>query len=98
MSLAFREEMQRLTTAIGNDLRQESVAQIESELADIFGDTGREVLLIEFSNRYGVTAADAIRRPGAFHTALYYLLGEHGSSFVMDRINRRIKVTAAVPS
>lgn len=89
--------MQRLAAAVGTEVRQESVEQVESELADIFGETGREVLLTEFSERYSVIAADAIRRPGAFHTALYYLLGEHGSSFVMDRINRRVRGPAAVP-
>jgi hypothetical protein len=91
MSVAFREEMQRLASAVGNELRQDSIAQVETELEEIFGDSGRQVILTEFKDRYGVTAADAFRRPGAFHTALYYLLGEHGSTFVMERINKRIK-------
>jgi hypothetical protein len=90
MSLEFREEMERLSSAIGGGARQTGAADVEKELTEIFGDSGKKVILMEFAERYGVAAADAIRRPGAFHTALFYLLGEMGSTFVMDRINKRV--------
>jgi len=90
MSLEFREEMERLASALGTDPRRDAVAEVESELEAIFGDTGKKVLLMEFSKRYNVVPGDAIRRPGAFHTALYYLLGELGSRFVMERISTRV--------
>jgi hypothetical protein len=90
MSLEFREEMEKLTSALGTGVGQDAVAEVESELEVIFGGPGKQVLLAEFSKRYNVTPSDAIRRPGAFHTALYYLLGELGSKFVMDRINMRV--------
>jgi hypothetical protein len=90
MSLEFREEMEKLTSALGTRTGREAVADVESELEVIFGDSGKMVLLMELSKRYDVVPSDAIRRPGAFHTALYYLLGERGSKFVMDRINMRV--------
>ena len=90
MSLAFREEMDKLSGTIGADAKQNSKADVEEELVSIFGESGAKVLLIEFSEAYSVVAADAVRRPGAFHTALYYLLGDLGAKFVMDRINIRM--------
>ncbi len=90
MSLEFREEMEKLASNHGMGAGREAVIDVESELEVIFGDSGKQVLLVELSKRYDVVPSDAIRRPGAFHTALYYLLGELGSKFVMDRINMRV--------
>lgn len=90
MSIEFREEMENLSKVLGTGKKMNTTAEVESELESIFGYSGRQVLLLESSDRYQVTAGDAIRRPGAFHTALYYLLGELGSSFVMERINNRV--------
>jgi hypothetical protein len=90
MSLESREELEELASTLGTGAGQEAVAAVESELEVILGDSGRQVLLVELSKRYDVVPSDAIRRPGTFHTALYYLLGEHGSKFVMDRINMRV--------
>ena len=95
MSTEFREEMEKLTSALGLGSNRNAVAEVDSELEVIFGDSGKQVLLLELSKRYDVTPSDAIRRPGAFHTALYYLLGELGSKFVMDRIDMR--VSGSVP-
>jgi hypothetical protein len=69
---------------------QNAEAAVESELEAIFGDTGKEALLREFFRRYEVVPSDAIRRPGVFQTALYYLLGELGSKLVIDRIMNRV--------
>lgn len=91
MSLESREEMKRLTSAMGTSEDRDAVAEVESELETIFGDSGKQVLLAEFSKRYDVASSDAIRRPDAFRTALYYLLGELGSDFVMNRINMRVR-------
>ena len=90
MSLEFREETERLTSSMGTSAGRDAVAEVESELEVIFGGSGKQVLLVEFSKRYDVTPSDAIRRPRAFHLALYYLLGELGSNFVMGRINLRV--------
>jgi hypothetical protein len=90
MSLEFREEMERLASTLGTGAGREVVADVESELEVIFGDSGKQALLVELSKRCGVVPSDAIRRPGTFHTALYYLLGELGSKFVMDRIDKRV--------
>jgi len=90
MSLEFREEMEKLASVLGTGAGRNAVAEVESELEVIFGDSGKQALLTEISKRYDVASSDAIRRPGAFHTALYYLLGELGSKFVMDRINARV--------
>ena len=95
MSLEFREEMEKLASTIGGEPRRDTVAEVEYELEAIFGDAGKQVLLREFSKRYNVVPSDALRRPGAFHTALYYLLGEHGSKFVMERIS--LRTSGAVP-
>ena len=90
MSLESREELEELASTLGMGAGREAVAAVESELEVILGDSGRQALLVELSKRYDVVPSDAIRRPGAFHTALYYLLGELGSKFVMDRINTRV--------
>ena len=88
--------MEKLASALGTRSGRDAVSEVESELEVIFGDSGKQALLAEVSKRYKVTPSDAIRRPGAFHTALYYLLGELGSKFVMDRINMRVH--EAVPA
>jgi hypothetical protein len=90
MSIEFREEMENLSRVLGTGKKVNAIAEVESELESIFGYSGSQILLLESSNRYQVTVGDAVRRPGAFHTALFYLLGELGSSFVMKRINERI--------
>lgn len=90
MSVEFKEEMEKLASILGTDQGRDAVAEVELELEVIFGDTGKQVLLAELSKRYDVTPSDAIRRPGVFHTALYYLLGELGSKFVIDRISTRV--------
>ena len=96
LSLEFREEMEKLASTLGTSANRDAVATVESELEAIFGGAGKEVLLLEFSKRYNVVPGDAIRRPGAFHTALYYLLGELGSKFVMERISARVCGTVQV--
>lgn len=96
MSLEFREEMEKLASVLGTGAGRNAVAEVESELEVIFGDSGKQALPTEISKRYDVASSDAIRRPGAFHTALYYLLGELGSKFVMDRINSRVWGTVPV--
>jgi len=90
MSLEFREGMEKLASTLQTGVGREAVADVESELEVIFGDSGKKALLVELSKRYSVVPGDAIRRPGEFHTALYYLLGELGSKFVMDRLNIRV--------
>jgi hypothetical protein len=90
MSPDFREEMEKLTSTLATGADRNAVAEVESELEVIFGDSGKQVLLMELSKRYDVTPSDAVRRPGVFHTALYYLLGELGSKFVLDRIKMRV--------
>jgi hypothetical protein len=90
MSLDFKKETERLKQVSSMRTNGDALADVESELEVIFGDSGKKVLLVELSKRYDVVPSDAVRRPNAFHTALYYLLGEHGSKFVMDRIIARI--------
>jgi hypothetical protein len=90
MSLGFREETKKLTSTLRKDGNRDAVAEVEAELEVIFGDSGKQVLLLELSKRYDITPNDAIKSPGAFRTALYYLLGELGSKFVIDRINMRV--------
>ena len=82
--------MEKLASVPGTRVGREAVAEVESELEVIFGDSGKQALLAELSKRYSVVPGDAIRRPGAFRTALYYLLGELGSKFVMGRIDMRV--------
>jgi hypothetical protein len=91
MSLEFGEEMEKLASALGTGAGRDAVAEVEVELETIFGEAGKQVVLAELSKRYDVTPSDAIRRPGVFRTALYYLIGELGSKFVMDRINIRLR-------
>ncbi|MDA4123898.1 MAG: hypothetical protein OK438_00415 [Thaumarchaeota archaeon] len=62
---------------------------VEAELETIFGSSGKQVLLKEFSSRYSVTVKDVVRRPNEFRIALSFLSGELGSNFVMGRINKR---------
>jgi len=82
--------MERFASVLGKRVGEDAEAEVESELEAIFGDTGKQVLLMEFSKRYDVVPSDAINRPGAFQTALYYLLGELGSRFVMERLSSRV--------
>ncbi len=90
MSQAFRDEMEKLATMFVSTQEEEAVIQVESELEIIFGNSGKEVVKKEFASRYYVSFKDAIRRPSEFQIALYYLLGELGSSLVMERINNRL--------
>jgi hypothetical protein len=76
MSVEFRREMERL--------------QVGQELEVIFGSSGSEALLREFSSRYSVTVVDAVKRPTVFQQALFFLLGDLGANLVMKRINQRI--------
>ena len=89
--------MLKLAAILPSSREEQAVSQVEMELETIFGNSGKQVLLKEFSSRYEVTIRDAIRRPGAFQIALYYLLGELGSGVVMGRINKRILASAASP-
>lgn len=86
--------MERLASAIGTEQRKDSVGDVDSELVRLFGKSGEEALLEEFSSRFDVSISDAIRRPGAFHTALQYTLGELVASFVMDQIDLRVSGVA----
>ncbi|MGD0318895.1 MAG: hypothetical protein ABSB56_04295 [Nitrososphaerales archaeon] len=96
MSLEFRKGTEKLASTPVTGASREAVADVESELEVIFGASGRQALLVELSKRYGVVPSDAIGRPDAFHTALYYLLGELSSKFVMDRINMRVRGSVPV--
>jgi hypothetical protein len=91
MSPESKEEMEKLALVLGTGVSRQAVAEVESELEVIFGDSGKQALLVELSKRYSVVPGDAIRCPSAFHRALYYLLGELGSKFVMDRIDMRVR-------
>ncbi len=97
MSQEFKDEMEKLATIFSSGREEQAVSQVESELETIFGNSGKQVLVKEFYSRYDVTVKDAIRRPSAFQIALYYLLGELGSSLVMERINKRLLAVAALP-
>jgi len=97
MSVEFREEIEKISTALGGSKKKDVSGEVESELETIFGAPGREVLVAEFAERYQVTPGDAIRRPGAFHTALYYLLGDLWSGYVMERINNRVTALPSSP-
>ncbi|MGD0396459.1 MAG: hypothetical protein ABSB26_06075 [Nitrososphaerales archaeon] len=96
MPLEFKEEIGESPSAMETGAGWEAVADVESELEVIFGDSGKQALLAELSKRYNVVSGDAIRRPDTFHTALYYLVGELGSKFVMDRISMRIRGSVSV--
>jgi hypothetical protein len=90
MSIEFREEMEKLASLISTDKGEDSTSEVVSELETIFGVSGSQALLRVFSVRYGVSLIDAIERPGVFQQALFFLLGDLGSSLVMERINKRV--------
>ncbi len=62
---------------------------VDAVLSTVFGRAGSQVLMKEFSERYGLSIVDALERPDAFKFALVSLVGEVGSSVVMGRINKR---------
>ncbi len=98
MSQEFRDEMEKLAPYFASNTEAQAISKVETELETIFGVSGKQVVMKEFSSRYDVSINDAIRRPSAFQIALYYLLGELGSSLVMERINKRLlAVTPAAP-
>jgi hypothetical protein len=90
MSIEFREEMEKLVSLISTVKNEDSTSEVASELETIFGVSGSQALLRVFSMRYGVSLRDAIKRPGVFQQALFFLLGDLGSSLVMERINKRV--------
>jgi len=90
LSQEFKKEVEKLASIASASAGHNAEAEVEAELEAIFGDTGKAVLLLEFAKRYDVTPGDAIRRPAVFGMALYYMIGELGSRFVMDRISSRI--------
>ncbi len=98
MSQEFRDEMEKLAPIFASNTEAQAISKVETELETIFGISGKQVVMKEFSSRYDVSINDAVRRPSAFQIALYYLLGELGSSLVMERINKRLlAVTPAAP-
>jgi hypothetical protein len=90
MSIEFREEMQKLASVISVAKDEDTILEVSDELQNIFGVSGSQVLLKEFASRYGVSLADAVKRPSVFQQALFFLLGDLGSNIVMGRINKRI--------
>jgi hypothetical protein len=94
MSIEFREEMEKLASLISTDKSEDSTSEVASELETVFGVSGSQALLRVFSTRYRVYLIDAIERPGVFQQALFFLLGDLGSSMVMERINRRVRGVA----
>ena len=90
MSIEFRKEMEKLASLISVDKDRDTVAEVALELQRIFGKSGSEALLIEITSRYKVNLEDAIKRPTAFQQALFFLLGDLGASFVMQRINQKV--------
>jgi len=90
MSLEFREEMTRLAEVISSERSENKVSEVASELECIFGASGYQALLSEFSSRYEVSLDDAVKRPIVFRQALFCLLGDLGSKFVIDRLERRL--------
>jgi hypothetical protein len=77
-----------------------AVGAVDMELETIFGSSGKHVLQRECEERYGVSLIDAVERPEIFKSALYYLLGDLGSSLVMGRIASRVRSrapAAAIP-
>lgn len=90
--------MEKLAPYFASNTEAQAISQVERELETIFGNSGKQVVVKEFCSRYDVSIADAIRRPSAFQIALYHLLGEMGSSLVMERINKRlVTVTPTAP-
>ena len=75
MSIEFREEMQKLASVISTGRDEDRLTEVSAELDVIFGATGSQVLLKEFSSRYGVSLADPLKRPSVFQQALFFLLG-----------------------
>jgi len=67
----------------------ERLLAVDTVLSTVFGRAGSQVLMKEVSERYGLTMADALKRPGAFKFALVSLVGDVGSSLVMGRINKQ---------
>ncbi len=90
MSTAFREEMEKLASAVSEGVEKEAVSKAEAELEVIFGNSGKQVVMKECLSTHDVTVSDAIKRPQRFEQALYSILGELGSSLVMNRINKRV--------
>ena len=97
MSQEFRDEMLKSSALHPSSREEQAVSLVERELETIFGNSGKQVLLKEFSSRYEVTLRDAIRRPSAFQIALFQLVGELGSALVMGRVNSRILAVASSP-
>ncbi len=98
MSQEFRDEMEKLAPYFASNAEAQAISRVETELETIFGNSGKQVLVKEFSSRYDVSIKDAIRRPSAFQIALYYLLGDLGSSLAMERINKQLlTATPAAP-
>lgn len=74
----------------GFNSTQGSLSKVETELEVIFGGSGKQVLMKEVTERWGLSVSDALTRPAAFQSALFYLLGDLGSHMVMGRINKRV--------
>jgi hypothetical protein len=70
--------------------RPEAISKVEKELGIIFGGAGKDVVIREVAERYGVPLSDAIERPERFRSALSHLTGEFCSHMVMGRINKRV--------
>jgi hypothetical protein len=90
MSVEFRREMEKLASMISEHTQEDLVSLVEEELETIFGSSGCVALLREFSTRYGVTVEDAVKRPSVFQQALFFLLGDLGSTLVMKRIHSKV--------
>ena len=87
-----------MLTSATSSQAQASLSKVEAELEVIFGGSGKQVLMKEVTERYGVSLMDALNRPSAFQSALFYLLGDLGSHMVMGRINKRVWGSAVPPS
>ena len=70
--------------------RPEAISKVETELGIIFGGAGKDVVIKEISEAYGLALSDALDRPEAFRSALSHLTGEICSHMVMGRINKRV--------
>jgi hypothetical protein len=55
MSREFRDETGELASVSVQSQEAEAVTLVEAELETIFGSSGKQVLLREFSTRYSVT-------------------------------------------
>ncbi|HZW85449.1 MAG TPA: hypothetical protein VFE91_06070 [Nitrososphaerales archaeon] len=89
--------MGQMMSSPASDQGQASLAKVEAELEVIFGGSGKQVLMKEVTERYGVSLMDALNRPSTFQSALFYLLGDLGSHMVMGRINKRVWGSAVPP-